>query len=201
MATTDKRSIVLAFAKEHGVIKARDMDALGVSRRYARNLADAGIFQQVGRGLFTLADHTFTGQHDLARVAKRSSNGVICLISALHFHDIGTQFSHGVWLALPNHSHAPKTIDIPLSLVHMSAPTLHAGVEHHTIEGVDVKIFSAAKTIADCFKYASHVGSDVCLEALKDGLARNLVTRDDLYKFAQVNRVWTKIQPYMEALS
>ena len=198
--TTNKRDFVVAFASERGAILSRDADAIGVSSRYLDKLVENGTLNKVGRGTYTLANYAVTEHHDLVTVSAYTPRCVVCLLSALHFHAIGTQLPNSIWVALPNYTRSPKGICIPLEVVHMNHRSLNSGVETHILEGVPVRVFSAAKTIADSFKYMSSVGLEVCLEALRDALERKLVTRDDLYEYALVNRVWNTMRPYMEAI-
>lgn len=201
MNLTKKQDFVIAYASKRGVIRSRDADAIGVSARYLDKLVEKGVLQKVGRGLFSLVDYDWTEHHSLATVSAYMPNCVVCLLSALQFHGIGTQLPNSVWIAMPNFAPPPKGILIPVEVVHMNSRALAAGVETHLLEGIPVHVFSAAKTVVDCFKYLSSVGLDVCLEALQESLRRKMVTRDELFEYARTNRVWNTMRPYMEAIS
>jgi len=151
--------------------------------------------------MFELPGHSFTLNHSFAHAAAYSEHLTICLLSALRFHEIGTQLPHVLWIAIPYSSRAPKIPDIEVQVVRMNALSFKTGVEEHIIEGRTVKIFTAAKTVADCFKYRSSVGMEVAIEALKDGLWSNKFTGGDLYEVAKADRVWNVMEPYVEALS
>ena len=198
MAT--KRDAVLGLARNRGVIRPRDLRSIGVAPSYLHDLTHDGALRQVGRGLFVLPHHCFTEHHSLAEVAAHAPRAIVCLLSALQFHGIGTQMPHAIWIAIPSKAHVPTVDTVPLEVVRMASASLRAGAEVHCLEGVPVHIFSAAKTIADCFKFRLTVGLDVALEALRDGLARDRVTPADLYEYAVINRVWGVMRPYIEAL-
>jgi predicted transcriptional regulator of viral defense system len=151
--------------------------------------------------MFVMPDHRFTEHHSLAEVAAYAPQSVICLLSALQFHGIGTQMPHAVWIAIANKGHVPRVPTTPVEVVRMAPAALRAGIEEHTLEGVPARIFSAAKTVADCFKYRSSVGVEVALEALRDGLAQQKFTPADLYEYAVIDRVWGVMRPYVEALA
>ncbi len=127
-----------------------------------------------------------------------STIGIICLLSALRFHQITTQSPHQIWLAIAPKARAPKRQGPPLRIIRASGEALTAGVEHHRIVGVDVGIYSVAKTVADCFKYRRRVGLDVALEALRDCRRERLATRDEIWHFAEIDRVATVMRPYLE---
>ena len=137
----------------------------------------------------------------LMEVATRNPNATICLISALAFHGIGTQSPPAVWVAIGHKDRVPSSDSVPIIAVRMTRELLDSGVEERRLDGITVRITGVAKTIADCFKFRSKVGTDVAVEALKDALRRNLVDANDLYRFAKIDRVWNVIQPYAEAIS
>lgn len=200
MRTASKRDIVMRAAAARSVIRAADVVPLGVSPQYLNYLARRGALRRVGRGLYVRPDHSCTEYHSLAEVAAYAPRAVVCLLSALQFHCIGTQMPHAVWIAVPNRARSPKAPTTPVQTVRMGPVSLSAGVETHLLEGVPVRVFSSAKTVADCFKFRSLVGPDVAIEALREGLARRRFAPADLYEFALINRVWEVMRPYVEAL-
>ena len=200
MEIQTKRERVVEAASRRGVLRTEDLSDLGVSTSYISDLAERGVLKKLGRGLFSLPDYPVTENHSLVEVAAYAPKSVVCLASALQFHGIGTQLPHAVWIALPNYSRPPKVPTVAVEVVRMGEASLNAGVEEHRIEGVPVRIFSAAKTVADCFKFRSVVGTEVALEALKDVLHRRMVTRDQLYDYAVVDRVWNVMRPYLEVI-
>ncbi len=195
---------VLALASDLGVLRARDLEERGLSRVYLRRLQERGLLVSVGRGVYVPAD-VATGEHQtLAEVARRVPEGVICLLSALRFHDIGTQNPFAVWLAIPTGKRAPR-LDYPLlEVVRQSGASWNEGVETHLIPvgaaQVPIKVTSPAKTVADCWKFRGRVGGDVALEALRDILRKRQASVDELWHYAQVNRALRAMRPAMEAL-
>jgi predicted transcriptional regulator of viral defense system len=181
------------------MVRPRDLQKHGIARESLRRLRDRGLLVQSGRGLYLPADATVTEHHSLAEVARRVPQGVVCLLSALRFHDLTTQEPHEVWLALPIRSHQPAPTYPPLQTVRMNEATHRAGIETHLIEKVPVQVFSVAKTVTDCFKYRSTVGLDVALEALREGWHDRRFTMDDLWLYARLCRVSNVMRPYIEA--
>jgi len=200
MSEALKRERVERAARGKGVIRAADVARLGVSDTYLGHLARQGRLQRVGRGLYALPDRNYSAHASLVEVAAYAPGSVICLLSALRYHGVGTQSPHAVWIALPRKAWVPHITSVPLEVVRMSEASLNAGVETHLIEGVPVRIFSLVKTICDCFKHRRSVGIDVAVEALKDAVGTRKVQPADLHPFAVIDRVWTIMNPYLEAI-
>ena len=139
--------------------------------------------------------------HSLAEAAKRVPNGIICLISALRFHDLTTQAPHEVWIAISVKARRLRVDYPPLRIARFSGPSLDYGVTTKKVEGVAVRVFNPAKTVADCFKYRNKIGLDVALEALRDCYRRRKATMDELWKAARVCRVGRVMQPYLESVA
>jgi predicted transcriptional regulator of viral defense system len=137
----------------------------------------------------------------MMQTCKRLPKGVVCLLSALRFHNLTTQAPFEIWMAIDRKARLPKVEGVPLRLVRFSGEALTEGVEHHMIEGVEVRVYSPAKTIVDCFKYRNKIGLDVALEALRECRRERRCTMDDLWRFARICRVANVMRPYMEALS
>ena len=189
------------LAASLGVFRARDLVAAGYAREYLRRLVRRQQVRQLGRGLYAAAK--FDGDHHLSLVeaAKRVPRGVVCLISALQFHSIGTQSPHQVWLALPRGSNFPSAGKGPFRFCKFSKSSYDFGVTEHALSGGTVRVYSPAKTVADCFKYRNKYGLDVALEALRDGWREKKFTIDELTKAAAVCRVSRVLQPYLEILT
>jgi len=184
-----------------GLIRVRDLQGQGIHPEYLRRLCQKGLVVRVGRGLYRSAHAQPTAQTGLAQVAKRVPQAVVCLLSALQFHEIGTQSPPQVWVALDRRLARPRLDYPPLRVLRFSGPALTAGVETHMIEGVPVKVYTPAKTVADCFKYRNKIGLDVALEALRDALRRRKCKMDALWRCAKVCRVTNVMRPYLEALA
>lgn len=185
----------------HGVLRARDLEAHGLSRKSIMQLTKQGELLRVGRGLYQVPDATITEHHTLAQVAARVPHGVICLASALQFHEITTQNPWQVWLLIEKGARTPKLDYPPLRTLRASGEAFTAGVEEHRLEGVPVKVTCVAKTVADCFKYRSKIGLDVALEALRECLHERRTDRATLRHYARICRVERVMTPYMEALA
>jgi predicted transcriptional regulator of viral defense system len=162
-------------------------------------MVGAGQLQQVARGLYAPAGFEATEHHSLAAAAALVPQGVICLLSALQFHGVGTQAPFEVWIAIGTKARKPTITDPPLRIVRFSDRALHEGVEARTIEGVPVRVTTAARTVADCFKYRNKIGLDVALEALRE-YRRARRSMDDLARAARVVRVANVMRPYLEAV-
>ena len=198
--TTNLTNRVLQLARELGVIRSRDLARYGIAREYLTRLTRAGLLERAGRGLYILPDAELTEHHSLAEAAKRVPAGIVCLLSALRFHDLTTQAPFEVWLALPPTARRPRASTPPLHVVRFSGWALTEGVEEHVIEGVLVRVYNPAKTVADCFKYRNKIGLDVALEALRETWRERQVTMDELWRYAEVCRVATVMRPYLESL-
>ncbi len=191
---------VLALAKTNGILRPRDLKPYNIPRTYLTRLLSEGELKKVGRGLYTLPDQNISEHHSLAEVCKRIPSGVVCLLSALRFHELTTQSPFEVWVAISDKSWRPRIDYLPLRIVYYSKISLNAGVEEHVIEGVAVHIYSPAKTVADCFKYRNKIGVDVAIEALREYCQSQHYNVDELWNYAKICRVQKVMQPYLEAL-
>jgi predicted transcriptional regulator of viral defense system len=189
----------LEAVRRLGVARPRDLTRLGLRREYVQRLAKRGALVRIARGLYALPNGEVSAHRSLAEVARAIPAGVICLLSALRFHGLTTQAPPEVWLALRNHAWKPRATPFPVRTVYFSGPALTEGVEMHTIDGVPVPVYSAAKTVADCFKYRNKIGSEIALEALRDYLKMHRRSADALWRFAKVCRVSNIMRPYLEA--
>jgi predicted transcriptional regulator of viral defense system len=181
------------------VLRSRDFEAEGVTRVTLARLVEQGVLERHGRGLYGLATGT-TEHRTVVEATVRVPKGIVCLLSALQFHQLSTQSPHEVWIAIAMKARKPAVDWPPLRVVRFSGAALTHGVEKHVLEGVEVKITSAAKTVADCFKYRNKIGLDVALEALAE-YRRKRGSVDALMKAAAVDRVAVVIRPYLEATS
>lgn len=163
-------------------------------------LVKAGQLQRVSRGVYSLPESSISAHRSLAEVAIRVPRGVVCLLSALRFHEIGTQAPFEVWLAIPQTMPTPQLTQPALRVVRMSGAALSEGIESVEVDGVSVSVFNPAKTVADCFKYRNKIGLDVALEALSAAYRARRVTMDDLWHYAKIDRVHNVMRPYLEAL-
>jgi len=146
-------------------------------------------------------DTEFSESHSFAEASKQVPEGVICLLSALSFHGFTTQVPHKVWMAIDFKAWKTKTTSIPLGIVRFSGKALESGIQKHRVYDVEVKVYSPAKTVADCFKYRNKIGLDVALEALREGWREKRFAMDELSKFAGICRVSNVMRPYLESLA
>src|SRR6266436_4190229 len=196
----DRIADVVGLVKKAGILRPRDLQSHGIPRLYLRMAADEGSIMRVGRGLYIAQGTRPTEHHSLAKASKRVPHGVVCLLSALRFHDLTTQSPFQVWMAIDVKARSPKEEIIPLRIVRFSGQALTAGVETRTIEGVKVKVYNPAKTVADCFKYRNKIGLDVAIEALRDCWRKKSATADQLWHYAKVCRVANVMRPYLESV-
>ena len=192
MTETDQ---TLALVKRLGLVRPKDLNQHGIPVIYLRRLLHRGELVQPARGVYAVTGHEPTLHHSLAMVSKRIPRGVVCLLSALAYHDIGTQLPSVVWLAIDQRSRPLVTTDLPAKIVRFSAQSLVEGVEEHSVEGVTVRITNPAKTVADCFKFRNKVGLDIAMEALRDAWRKRKVTMVELDRFAATNRMTNVMRP------
>lgn len=163
-------------------------------------MREQGIIERLGRGVYRFVDMPSLGNPDLVTVAMKVPKGVICLISALSYHEITTEIPHEVYLALPRGAEPPRLDYPPLRVFWFSGPAFEEGIENHDVDGIPVKVYNPEKTLADCFKYRNKIGLDVVLEALKFYRQRKRFRADDLMRFARICRVEKVMRPYVEVL-
>jgi predicted transcriptional regulator of viral defense system len=191
---------VIRLVKRRGSVRPRDLVAEDLPADYLDRLRRRGVVERVARGVYAWPDADVTEQHSLAAASLAVPNGVVCLLSALQFHRLTTQTPHEVWVALPNKAWTPRVKAPKLRVVRFSGPALTRMVEEHTLEKVRVRVYSPAKTVADCFKFRNTVGLDVAIEALRDCWRMKKATIDELWEAAQVCRMANVMRPYIESL-
>ena len=189
-----------ALFQHRGTMRTNEILAAGIHPRTLYQMRDAGEIEQHGRGLFRLANMPPLGQPDLVTIAKRIPNGVLCLISALAFHELTTQVPHRVQVALPITARNPKLAYPPIQIHRFSNDSFRSGIETHTIDGVSVRVYSAEKSLADAFKYRNKIGTDVAVEALRTYLGRPRPRLKELLAYSRACRVEKIIRPYLEAI-
>ena len=183
-----------------GIARSRDLERAGVSRTQIRRLLEQGRIERVGRGLYRRPGAPLSERQDLAEVARRVPGGVVCLLSALRFHGLTTQNPFEVWLAIDRKAWRPRIEHPPLRLIYLSGSALGEGVEEHEVDGALVRVFSAAKTVADCFKFRNKIGTDVAVEALREYRRLHPKQLEAVWRCAEVDRVTQVIRPYLEAI-
>ena len=191
----------MQLVRRRRIIRPKDVEECGIARENLLRLYRRGILSRASRGVYVLAKAPVTEQHSLAVAAKQAPRGVVCLLSALQFHGLTTQVPHEIWMAFDVKAHRPIVAWPPLRVVRFSGQALTEGVEEHIVERVPIKVYSAAKTVADCFKYRNKIGVDVAIEALRDTLRQKKTTVDEIHRFATVCRVGKVIRPYLDSVT
>lgn len=182
-------------------MRMRDLQAQGLSRMKVRRMVGRGELIELSRGLYARPSFEPTEHHGFAVVSARAPHAVVCLLSALAFHALTTQQPHEVWIAIPPKTWHPRLAWPPLRVVTFSGTRFSEGIEHHTLEGVDVQVYGVAKTVVDCFRFRNKIGLDVALEALRDAIGTKKVRPAELAELAERQRVATAFRPYLEALT
>ncbi len=197
--TTTKRDQILRMLKKTRVLRPQDVEAVGISRTYLNKLHAQGILDRPSRGLYILQDDEPSEQRSLVEACGRVPRGIVCLLSALQFHGLTTQAPFEVWIAIDEKARLPWVDYPPLRIVRFSGAALTSSVQQHVVEGVTIRVYSPAKTVADCFKYRNKIGIDVAIEALRDCLKQRKATFDELWQAAKVCRMTNVMRPYLEA--
>lgn len=194
-------ALILKLARRQRLLSAADLRSHGWSPQLLLKLHRTGQLQRVTRGLYSLPDSEMTEHQTLVEVCRRVPKAVICLLSALQFHEIGTQLPHEVWIALPEATQTPA-IDYPsLRIARLRGEAYSEGVETIVEHGSTIRVYSLAKTITDCFKFRHKVGLDVALEALKEAWRQRKLNIDEVTRYAKINRVAQVMQPYLETVA
>lgn len=177
------------------------MEHKGISRSELKRLNERGLVERVSRGVYALPGAVLTEHHSLAEATRRVPGGVVCLLTALRFHGLTTQNPFEVWMAIEAKAWRPKHDGLKVRIVHFSGQSFRDGVEEHDVAGVRIRVYSAAKTVADCFKFRNKIGIDVAVEALKDFTRLHRGGANDLARFARICRVSRVMQPYLDSIS
>jgi predicted transcriptional regulator of viral defense system len=189
---------LLNYIREKGVLRTKELDQIAIPRIYLTRLVRKGLLERISRGLYRLPDSEITEYFTLLQVAKKIPQGVVCLISALRFHDLTTQIPHHIWMAVERGKWEPSDRDLPIRICEFSGQSFSEGIENHLINGVPIRIYNVAKTIADCFKYRNKIGLDVAMEALQDALRQRKCTANEIWHYARICRVANVMRPYLE---
>ena len=192
---------LVALAKEAGLLRPRELTAYGIARTYLKLAVRRGRLAKVGRGLYAVGGAPVAGNIALAEVCKLVPRGVLCLLTALRFHEIGTQNPADVWLAVRAKDRKPQVRHIRLRIVRFSERAMTEDVGEHYIGGVKVRMTNPHRTVVDCFKYRNKIGLDVAVEALRECRRMRLATPGQLADCAKANHVLNVMRPYLEALA
>jgi predicted transcriptional regulator of viral defense system len=187
------------FRKHNGILRTGQAKKLGIDQPILIQMCEEGLLAKEARGLYRLADLPPLSNPDIVQVAMRVPNSVICLISALNFHQLTTQIPYRIYIAVPQKNKTPRIDYPPLDIVYLSKKPYFAGIEEHILDGVSVRIYSREKTIADCFKFRKKIGLDIALEALKDYLRQPNRDIQGILNYARIDRVAKIMRPYLQA--
>jgi predicted transcriptional regulator of viral defense system len=200
MASETDLDRTLRLARRRQGVRTSELAEHGIHRQALSRLVAAGKLERAGRGLYRIPASPITEHHGLALAGAAVPRGVICLLSALRFHGIGTQLPSQVWIAIDRRARQPALSHPPLKVVRFTGAALSEGVRQHRLEGQIVQVYGVAKTLADCFKYRNKIGLDVALEALREGWRSRRFTMDELDHYAGICRVRRVMKPYLQAL-
>lgn len=201
MPAATNRERTLKLARRTRGVTPRELADKGIHRQILTRLVEQGQIERVARGVYRLPEQSTTENHGLVLATAAVPQGVICLLSALQYHSIGTQLPSDVWMALDRRAWRPRLAYPPLRIVRYTGKALNAGIETHKMEGRPVKVYGLAKTVADCFKYRHKIGLDVALEALREGWRTRRFTMDEIDRYAVICRVQKVMRPYLEAIA
>ena len=195
-----RQRAVEEFRRHGGMLRTKDAIRIGIHPRTLYALRDEGVVECLSRGLYRLSDAPPLANPDLVTVATRAPEGVVCLISALSFHEITTQIPHEIHLAIPRHAEAPRIDYPPVRVFWFAGKAFSEGIDTHELDKVPVRVYSLEKTLADCFKYRNKIGMDTVLEALRLCKERKKLDVESLMKYAGIRRVKDVMRPYLEAI-
>jgi predicted transcriptional regulator of viral defense system len=198
--TLSKTKLLLTAFNNRNMMTTAEIEQLGMSREYLRRLVKSGQVHRLSRGLYAAANAPFNSHVTVVEASRLIPGGVICLLTALRYHELTTQSPFEVWIAVAREAWKPNPDGLSVRYVEMREPSFSAGVENHTIDNISIPIFCVAKTLADCFKFRNKIGIDVAIEALRDALRRKSTNADEIWHYAKICRVSKVIYPYLEAI-
>lgn len=197
-----KADNLFAELQKRGMLRTQEILNMGISKEYLRKLHNEGKLERVAKGVYALANYEFSATQSFVEVSKQVPEGVFCLLSALRLQGFTTQNPYEVWIAIERRAWKPQTNGTTrIRYVRFSGEAFTAGIQVKTVDNITVKVYSPAKTIADCFKYRNKVGLDVALEALREGWREKLFTMDEIWKYAKTCRVTNVMRPYLEGMT
>ncbi len=191
---------LLTKVKEKSLVRPKDFENIKGARVHLSQLVESGELIKVRRGLYTPAASDFDERQSLLETARLVPKGVVCLLSALRFHELTTQNPFEIWLAIEGTSRKPQIETLPLNVFRFSGAAFVEGIETHEIKGIGLRVYNPAKTVADCFKYRNKIGLDVAIEALRDVWRQKKATADELWHYAKVCRMSKVMRPYLESI-
>ena len=196
-ANRAQKQCAVALLKRHGMMRGSELSKAGIHSETLVRMLKENILVRINRGLYQLADAPMSATHDLAAVSKLVPGGIICLVTALQFHELTNQMPRQIWLAIGSKARSPRIEWPPLRIVRFGKRSFDVGVQTHKIEGVQVPISDPAKTVVDCFRFRNIVGLDVALEGLHNVIRYRKADPAQIVPYAQNTRIWSVLQPYL----
>jgi predicted transcriptional regulator of viral defense system len=190
----------LALARQQGILRSKDLKETGIPRVVLARLTASGLLDKIGRGLYRLPNTAISEYESLNQIATRVPQAVFCLLTALQIHELTTQLPREVWIAMPRGSHAPRLDYPPVRMTQFTGDAYSGGIEVIQRDQINLRVYSIAKTLVDCFKHRNKIGLDVALEALKEARAQNKLVMDELWHHAKIARATNVMRPYLESI-
>lgn len=187
------------LAKKQGTVSAATLTKVGISPGMLCYMANKRMLRRMARGVYTLPEY-MSVHGTFSEVALSIPNGVICLLSALQFHELTSQMPYETWVAIEKGSNYPRNLKIPVRIIQLSGENFSAGIKTFTEDGVNIRVYSPAKTVVDCFRFRNKIGSDVAVDALQDVLHQKQATSDEIWEYARRCRITKVMRPYMESI-
>lgn len=187
------------MAQRRGTVSAPTLNKAGIPSGMLCYMANKGMLRRISRGVYTLPDHIL-GHETLSEVALNIPNGVVCLLSALQFHELTSQMPYETWVAIEKGSNYPRNLDIPVRIIQLSGVNFSTGIKTFSEDGVKIKVYNPAKTVVDCFRFRNKIGSDIAIDALRDAIRQKKATVDEIWEYARQCRAINVMRPYLETV-
>lgn len=197
----EKKQIEKTWPAFNSFFRWRDLDDRGLSFNGLQHLIKSGEVERVVRGLYWPTNAEPTEYHTIAAVCALVPNAIVCLLSALSIHELGTQLPREVWIAIPHKARPPRITELPIRIVRFSGPALTYGIDRTELEGIPARVTSPARTVVDCFRFRRLVGQEAALEALREALRERKATVGEIWRAAEVCRAKSLVGPYLEAMA
>jgi predicted transcriptional regulator of viral defense system len=184
---------------QRGIVTSADIRKLGFSPKQLCYMKAKGILRRISRGVYTLSGHV-TANETFTEIALKIPHGVICLFSALQYHELTTQMPYESWVAIEKNSYYPRSLKPSVKIIQLTGKIFSSGIETHTDNGVSIKVYCPAKTVVDCFRFRNKIGIDIAIEAMRDVLSQKKAAYDEIWEYARICRMTKVMRPYLEAI-
>lgn len=190
---------IIKIVHERGMISSEELRKIGFPPSLLCYLRNKGVLRRIARGTYTLSGHI--SEHEtFSEVALKVPHGVICLLSALQYHELTTQMPYESWVAIKKNSYYPRNLQPAIKIIQFSGTNFSSGIETHEDNGVKIRVYCPAKTIVDCFRFRNQIGIDVAIEAMRDALKQKKASTDEIWEYARSGRMTKVMRPYLEAI-